>query len=91
MYVEATAIIISSIEHEAGCFKSLNLWCACMEALNYPASAPEQKATTKAKDFIIANLASDITIDDIANVANMSSTFIRALASTFALLHTNMF
>ncbi|AXR00177.1 AraC family transcriptional regulator [Pseudoalteromonas piscicida] len=77
----------SKIEHEAALFQlaqSLVRLHGCLEL-------PLRKTRTetlvlRAKDYILANLANDISVDDIAAVANMSKYhFIRAFREHFCI------
>lgn len=77
----------SKIEHEAGLFllaQSLVRLHGSLERPNHRSRA--DRLLLRAKDYILANLADDISIDDIANVANMSKFhFIRAFREHFCI------
>ena len=79
--------VYSSIEHEAGLFQIAQSLVRLHGSLELPNQRTRaDRLLLQAKDFIIANLASDITIDDIANVANMSKFhFIRAFREHFCI------
>ncbi|MGL6312309.1 helix-turn-helix domain-containing protein [Vibrio sp. WXL103] len=77
----------SQIEHDAGLFLLGQSLARLHGSLMLPTHRTRaDKLLLQAKDYIIANLANDISIDDIANVANMSKFhFIRAFRAHFCI------
>ncbi|KJY81804.1 AraC family transcriptional regulator [Vibrio galatheae] len=77
----------SKIEHEAGLFQLAQSMTRLHGSLQLPTyTSRADKLLLRAKDYILANLANDISIDDIAQVANMSKFhFIRAFRECFCI------